>query len=179
MDALAIAVLQAPYGLKGELKVRSLSGETGHIEALVGQAVGLRQSVAGRAAPAAPSRVVESCRTVEPHFLLKFKGVDSPEAARQFTGCEIVVDRSQASPCAAGEYYIGDLIGCAVVAAGRELGRVASVWENGTGDMLEVRLAEPAAGGPATAQVPFREPFVGAVDTAARTIELLTPWVLD
>lgn len=180
MQELVIAILQAPYGLKGELKVRSLSGETEHIVALEGKNISLRQAVAGKSAPAQLSRIVESVRVVEPHLLVKFKGIDTPEDARKLTGCEILVARELASPLDNDEFYVIDLIGCSLILNGTAIGTVQNVWETGAHDMLEVKLADPVAeSGFRVVQVPFRLPFVGDVDVQARTIELLAPWVLE
>ena len=180
MHELVIAVLQAPYGLKGELKVRSLSGENEHILALAGQSITLRQAVSGKSAPAQLARIVESARVVEPHLLIKFKGLDTPEDARKLTGCEILVAREQAAPLGSDEYYIGELIGCSLLRDGTVIGTVLSVWETGAHDMLEVKLTDSSAeAGFRVVQVPFRSPFIGQVDQTARTIELLAAWVLE
>lgn len=106
--------------------------------------------------------------------LVKVEGYDSPEAARALTGFEIWVPRDKAAPCGKGEYYIADLVGCALVDGERELGRVGGVSESGNGFLLEVAMAS----GPSV-YVPFRKEFVGEVDIKARRIELLAPWILE
>jgi 16S rRNA processing protein RimM len=179
-DHLVIGILQAPYGLKGELKVRSLSGETDHFFRLEGRSVALRPVVDGRPGAVIQERAVESVRVVEPHLLVKFAGFDSPEKARALTGCELLVPRSQASGLDDGEYYVADLVGCGLVYKGAVLGTVKSVWESGAHEMLEVRIDDPGAEkGWRVAQVPFREPFIGAVDVQARSVELLVDWILE
>ena len=179
MDQFVIGILQAPYGLGGELKVRSLSGEADHFLRLEGQSVALRPVANG--VPGTPvSRLVESVREVQPHLLIKFAGFDTPEKARALTGSELLVDRSKASPLDEGEFYVAELVGCHLVYQGAVLGTIRTVWENGANDMLEIRLDdENEEKGWRIAQVPFRDPFVGKVDITARTVELLVDWILE
>ncbi len=116
-------------------------------------------------------------RSVAPHgdgVLIKFKGYDSPESAKALSGGEIWVPRDKAAPLAEGEYYFADLVGCELVSGGMTLGRVAGVCETGGGQLLEAELPDGRH-----AYVPFRKEFTGAIDLAARTIEILAPWVLE
>jgi 16S rRNA processing protein RimM len=180
LDSLVIGILQAPYGLKGELKVKSLSGEIDHFLRLEGQKVALRPAVNGQPSGSVIERQVEAVRAVEPHLLMKFVGFDTPEKARALTGCELLVPRDQASSLDDNEYYIADLVGCHLVFQGAVLGVIRSVWDSGAHEMLEVRVAdENEEKGWRTANVPFSAPFVGAVDIKARTVELLVDWILE
>lgn len=179
-DHLVIGILQAPYGLKGELKVRSLSGEVDHFLRLEGRTVALRPVIDGRPGATVQERAVETVRVVEPHLLVKFAGFDSPEKARALTGCEMLVPRSQAAGLEDGEYYIADLVGCGLVFQGAVLGTIKSVWESGAHEMLEVRIDDPnEEKGWRVVQVPFCAPFVGAVDVKAKSVELLVDWILE
>ncbi len=179
MEHFVIGILQAPYGLKGELKVRSLSGEADHFLCLVGQSVAVR--VVTNGVPGALIlRAVEAVREVQPHLLMKFVGFDTPEKARLLTGGELLVPRDQASPLADGEYYVADLVACNLVFRGAVLGVIKSVWDNGASEMLEIRLIdENEEKGWRLVQIPFREQFVGKVDVIARTVELLVDWILE
>lgn len=141
-----------------------------------------------------------------PHFLIKFKGLDAPETARKLTGSEILVGRDRAASLGENEFYIADLIGCALVLSpsaeaavvspvkptgktsdepapeaaptryepGSDLGTVVEVWDNSADDLLTVKLTMGKI-----VQVPFRAPFIGKVDIEARSVELLTAWLLD
>ena len=53
---------------------------------------------------------VEAARTASPDVLVKFAGIDDREAAQALAGWEILVDRAQAAPLAAGEVYADDLV---------------------------------------------------------------------
>ncbi len=163
----SVAVIKAPYGLKGENKLHSLSGEWEHLFALAGQEVELVNK------GSRSRRFVETVREVIPHVLIQFKGVDSPESARSLVGNEIVLDRSKAAPLAAGEYYQADLIGFSLVFEGKVLGTVESFWDSGAHDLIVVTRADQSK-----VNVPFLKQFIGEVSIEKASIELLTAWIL-
>ena len=158
---LATARLGAPYGVRGFQAVRTYSGDTEHLFRLA--EVELRESRTGRLRIAA----VDAVRRLGDKVVMRLRGVDTPEQARELSGWELWVPRSEASTLADGEYYTADLYGCTVYHGGQEAGTVTNVLPAGGGDMLEVT---DAAG--KSFMVPFRELFVPVLDIAARRIEL-------
>jgi 16S rRNA processing protein RimM len=158
-DFLAIGVITGTYGLHGEVKGKSFSGERDHF-------TGLKEAV---------FRKGEKERTIgiellrpHPHGLvLKIAGVNTPEKARSLVGCEIWVPRERASHLCKGEYYMADLCKCRVWFGDELIGSVRSVWEGGAADLLEV---QNTAG--RTFLVPFTDHFVGDVDVAGGRISL-------
>lgn len=165
-DLLAIGRLGSPHGVRGFLRVRSYSGETGHFE-------GLREILLSREGERRTVRVEET-RVAGPEVLLRLAGCDGPEDARAWTGWEILVPRSRAAPLGPGEYYIADLAGCELVLAGRAVGTVDGVLEGGEAPLLEIRMSAGR-----TVLVPFRKEFVGDVDVPGRRIDLLADWILE
>ena len=158
---LATARLGAPHGVHGFQAVRSFSGDTEHLFRL--REVELRERRSGQRRIHAVAEV----RQVGDKVVMRFNGVSAPEQARDLTGWELWVPRSQASVLTPGEYYAADLYRCTVFQGGRSLGTVTNVIEAGAGDVLEVtdHSGEPFL-------VPFRELFVPSVDVDARRIEL-------
>jgi 16S rRNA processing protein RimM len=169
-----------PFGIKGFVKVRSLSGEVEHLLKL--RQVTLRQGGGERVWD------VEESEAAFPSLVMKFRGIDSPEDAKILGGAEILVDREQAAPLQKGEYYIEDLKGLEVYAAGQSeaLGVINDILEGGNGSLAELRLT---AGGtrtepvlrpkPVLRLVPFRDEFFGTIDIKGRRVELLHLWVLE
>jgi 16S rRNA processing protein RimM len=168
-----------PFGLKGFVKVRTFSGETGHLARL--DRVLLR------------IRGVEKLYTLEEAvpagapggLLLKFAGIDSPESAKSLGGAEIIVPRADAAPLKPGEFYVEDLKGLEVAAAAENstgsggetwelVGHVADVLEAGGGELLELRLLSGEL-----RLVPFRSEFFGEVSLEKGRVILLERWILE
>ena len=160
-EKLATARLGAPHGVRGFQAVRTYSGDTEHLFRLA--EVELRESRSGRLRTAA----VDTVRTLGNKVVMRLTGVTTPEQARELSGWELWVPRSEASTLADGEYYAADLCGCTVFQGVRAVGTVTNVLVAGGGDMLEVT---DDAGKPF--MVPFLAMFVPVLDMAARRIEL-------
>jgi 16S rRNA processing protein RimM len=159
---LAIGVTLRAHGVRGHIKVRSLSGETGHFAGLQELRL-LRQ---GREVLKAAVEEV-SADAGGDTLRVKLAGIDTPEQARDLCGCEVWVGRDRAAPLQPGEYYLADLVGCRVLGPQGAVGSVSGVINAGAGDVLEVRADDGR-----TFLVPFREGFVGEVDVEAGTVRL-------
>jgi 16S rRNA processing protein RimM len=156
-----------PYGLEGFVKVRPPSGETGHL-------LGLSEVIVDTKGNE-KTLVVEESRALGAQALLKFRGVDSPEAAKSLAGAALLADRAHAAPLAENEFYIEDLKGLAVLSGGSgQLGLVADAVEGGGGWLLEIELSSGEK-----RLVPFRNEFFGPMDQEKRTIVLLAEWVFQ
>ena len=108
-------------------------------------------------------------------LLMRFEGINSPEAAETLKGAEIIAPREFASPLKNGEYYVEDLKGLKVInPEGKILGQVVSLAEGGNGSLTEVQLPSGEK-----RLVPFIKEFFGEVDFAGGKIELLEPWILE
>jgi len=157
----------APFGLEGFVKIRPYSGETAHFFRL--KNITLIHNGEEKA------RDVAEIRPQGDILLMRFAGIDSPEAAALLKGAQIIADREHAAPLREGEYYIEDLKGLEVVtAAGQVLGRISDVVEGGGGDLAEVLLLSGEK-----RFAPFKKEFFGDVDLEGGKIILLEPWVID
>jgi 16S rRNA processing protein RimM len=166
MDYLVAGKVRTSHGVQGFVKVHSISGETEHFMAL--SHVVLRRD--GREREFAIESVKPSGRD---GLLMKLEGIESPEEGKKWAGAEIVVPREAAAKKGEGEYYCSELIGCALMARGDEVGKVVSIVENGISDLLEV---DTPAG---RKIVPFQAVFIGKVDIEAGEVELLEPGLLE
>ncbi len=71
--------------------------------------------------------------------LLKLRGVDDMDAARDLVGCRLSVQRDALAPLSASEYYHEEVVGFEVVdAAGARIGTVTRIWPRPGGDLLVV-----------------------------------------
>jgi 16S rRNA processing protein RimM len=170
-ESFVVGLIGSPFGLKGFVKVRSLSGETDHLTART--ELTLRQD--GR----------EKVYTVEaweiragpsPVLLMKFAGIGAPEEAKTLMGAEIIAGRTHAAPLKPGEFYVEDLKGLELAAAGdgEVLGRVTDILEGGGGELAEIRLNSGE-----TRLVPFRKEFFGDISLETGKAVLLERWILE
>jgi 16S rRNA processing protein RimM len=123
---------------------------------------------------------VEAATLVHEALVMKFKGIDTPEAAKALTGAELVTDRTHAAPLQPDEFYIEDLRGIAVVGVptepgeeGAVLGRISAVIEGGGGNLVEIQLPSGEL-----KLVPFRNEFFGDIDLETGKAVLVAGWIL-
>ena len=108
-------------------------------------------------------------------LLIRFTGIDNPEAAALLKGAEIITGREFAAPLKTGEFYIEDLKSLAVIYGnGEVLGHITDIIEGGGGFLAEIKLISGAV-----KLVPFRSEFFGEINFNQAKIELLEPWVLE
>ncbi len=153
---LVIGRVRTTHGVRGELKVESLSGETEHFLNLA--------RVTMIRAPGGPDAEretleVESVRVAHRLVIMKLAGYDVPETARRWRGCEIAVDRARAAPLAQDEYYYADLVGLTVCVGRVRCGRVSDLWEGGPTVLLGIIRNDGEQ-----RLVPFQAEFVASVD---------------
>jgi 16S rRNA processing protein RimM len=175
-------IVGAPFGLKGFVKVKPLSGEIDHLLKLKTATLrrdGKEQSLA-----------IEEIAPIPPAVAIRFAGYDTPEAAKALHGAQLIVDRKNAAPLQPGEFYVEDLKGLEVIAAARPggasavfadksdneriIGHIVNIIEGGGGDLAEIRLHNGAV-----KLVPFRAEFFPAIDLAKKQATLQNLWVLE
>ena len=118
---------------------------------------------------------IEETTTQGDTLLIRFAGIDSPEAAANLGGAEIIARRESAAPLKEGEYYVGDLNSLKVVGMdGKIFGEIISIVEGGGGNLAEVKQISGIK-----CFVPFRKEFFGDVNLEEGKIVLLEPWILE
>mgnify|MGYP005836776687 CR=1 FL=1 len=166
MEPLVIGILQRSHGVKGFVRVKSLSGETDHFLHL--------HWVLLRKEGQETRFEVEQSKVSGKDVLLKLKGIDTPEASLPYLSSEILVPKDQVSPLKENEYYMGDLCRCTLIHRGNMVGKVVSVVESGASFLLEVEVPNGRR-----ILIPFVDAWVGEVKIEARTIELRNPEILE
>src|SRR5277367_6799132 len=123
-----MGVFGAPQGVRGEIRVKSLTGEP--------SAIGIYGPLTngGRTR----SFAFESLRPLKDDMLAaRIAGVSTREAAEALKNVEIFARRDQLPPPGENEFYCDDLIELeAVDAAGGRIGHVVSLMNYGAGDVL-------------------------------------------
>jgi 16S rRNA processing protein RimM len=160
---ILMGVFGAPQGVRGEVRIKSLTRDP--------KAIGDYGPLTDR--DRARVFMLESLRPLKHEMLVaRLKGVSTREAAAALTGAEIFARRNQLPSPSADEFYYDDLIGLdAVGKAGEPLGRVVSVMNHGGGDILEIA---PAGGGE-TLLLPFTRQVAPTIDFEAGRIVIEPP----
>lgn len=108
-------------------------------------------------------------------LILRFAGVDSIAEAERLRGRVILVPREQRMRLGRNQYYLWELIGCAVVHRGGEpVGTVTGLEPTGGVDLLRVR-SEGASSDAQDLLIPLAEEICTAIDVAARRIVIEPP----
>ena len=170
-DLIAIGFVRTSYGVKGDIKVSSYSGETAHFLPL--KEVFLKKGNVQKRFD------VERVQELNGDILLKLRNLDSPEAAKMYATWDIMVPREFASPLAEGEFYYCDLFGSVLLHDGSRIGVVKSVIDNGASALLEIECDADEDGKRRTVLVPFLDQFIGDVDIKNKTIELKETWFFE
>ncbi len=200
-ERFVVGIIRGSHGVTGNFKVESTSGEYEHFADM--EEVTLRNGRTG----SEKLYKVEGVELSGQTLLMKLAGIDSPEEVKKINGCEIVVPREYACPLDKSEWYVEDLKQCALVYPkdgwskdGLEaktspadfvtVGTVTDVLEGGTGNLLEIKLAEDcnlladdvkytANGKTRTVLVPFKNEFIGEIDVQGKRIQLMHLWILE
>jgi 16S rRNA processing protein RimM len=160
---ILMGVFGAPQGVRGEVRVKSLTGEP--------SAIGVYGPLTNKGRTR--SFVFESLRSLKDDMLVaRITGVSTRGAAEALKNVEIFARRDQLPPPDEDEFYYEDLVGLeAVDAAGASLGRVVSLMNHGAGDVLEIA---PADGGE-TLLLPFTKSVAPRIDFDAGRIVIEPP----
>lgn len=157
-NPVQMAVIGAPHGIRGELRVKTFTGEP---EALGDYGPLYTQD--GR------SFEVASIRAAGNMAVVRFAEVGDRNAAEALTGTELFVDRSVLpEPEEEDEFYHADLIGLDVRDdSGAVLGKVLAVQNFGGGDILDLMI-----GGRKGVLIPFTQAAVPEVAIAEGFIRI-------
>ena len=166
MKELAIGVVRRSHGVRGMMRVTSLSGEIEHFLRL--DTVTLHKDGRTFVFP------VERWDRAGNDLLVKLRGIDTPEEAGKYVSWEIRVARKDACPLRKDEYYIADLCSCRLFLKGREVGSIRSVWDNAANHLLEIAGLDGK-----TYLIPFISEHVGEVDVGEGIVELKSEWLLE
>lgn len=164
-DRVMVGRFGRPHGVRGEVRLQSFTEDPSAIADY------------GPFASADGSRLfaLESCRPQGDFFVARVIGITDRTQAESLTNIELYVPRARLPAPEEDEYFLSDLVGCAVVTTeGAPYGTVTAVENFGAGDILDIRLVD----GEAT-MLPFRKIFVPEVDIKARRITVIPPVETD
>ena len=133
-------------------------------------AEGMKLSALGKTDNARRELQIENLWPHKGLLVLKFVGVDSMSDAELLIGSELQVPRGERAKLEPGWTFVSDLIGCAVLDHGREIGRIEDV-QFGAGEAPLLIVADKGK----KFDIPFAEAYIEAVDVAQRKVRLNLP----
>ncbi|MBN7761079.1 ribosome maturation factor RimM [Nitratireductor aquibiodomus] len=153
-----LAVIGAPQGLRGEVRVKTFTGDP----LAIGD-YGPLSTGDGR------TLTVLNVRPAKNVVVARFAEVDDRTAAEALNGTALFVERAALpADLEEDEFYHADLIGLSVIdGEGERVGRVQALHDFGGGDIMEVALA---VGG--MAMVPFTQAAVPQVRVSEGLVEI-------
>jgi 16S rRNA processing protein RimM len=136
-DALIpIGKVVGTHGIKGYVKVISYAESTASFAP--GKLLTLRQ----KGKPLV-TLAIESARPHKRGILLALEGITSIDAAKEWVGYELCIDKTTLPQPEIGTYYWHQIIGIeAFTVDNRHLGRVAAILPTGSNDVFVVRDGE-------------------------------------
>lgn len=165
MNKIATGLIKSPHGIHGYVKVKPFSHDLKHFYALNDVYVQHNKQEL--------LFTIEDVKPFNKEVLIKFKNINTPEEAKKYTNWEIWIERSQSSELEEDEYFFADLIGCDVLYQGTKVGYVKSIIQGAQTELLEVETSK------GTSLVPFLQVYIGKVSMSAKTVELLSDWLVE
>ena len=151
VELVAIGVIEKPFGVRGEMRVRSLSDVPGRFEEAPSGAV--------------KETAVRSVRAMNGSYVLGMDVCSSPEDAALFRGWTVKIPQGSAPPLPQGQYYEYELIGLSVQdEAGRSMGTLEEILKTPGHHVFVVR------GDQGEVLIPAAKDVVSAVDLPGKTM---------
>ena len=132
-EFVRVGKIVRPHGVRGELKVLSLSTATKLFRS------GYKVIIADEKEEKAFVVVIDSVRPVPRGFLMKLRGIETPELARKVSGMYIYIRKDELPELSSDEFYYYQLMGAIVVDEKGIVGKVEDIVETGAVDVLVVK----------------------------------------
>jgi 16S rRNA processing protein RimM len=159
-ETLLVGVLGRPHGIRGDIYFRPHNPQSRAFDEVT-ELVIARDGESRR-------YEVTSMRPVAEAYIAHLVGVDDREAAAALTNSEVWVARAALPPLEPGEYFIEDVVGCAVETEdGRPFGVVRGTLWNGAHDVATIDGVDGQEH-----LIPLVPDFVLTVDAPARKIRV-------
>lgn len=132
-ERISIGKILAPHGVKGEVKVMSLTDFPNRFEKMKRVWVDTRASFLD----------IESIRFQNEIILIKFAGINNRDEGETLKGGLLQISREEVVPLPPGRYYHFQIVGLNVFDShGEKIGRVKEILETGANDIYVVKRDE-------------------------------------
>jgi 16S rRNA processing protein RimM len=158
LDTVTVGRIERPFGVRGEVKVRSLSDVPGRLEGLTAVSLVAQD---GRTMHTTVTHV----RRAGTGYIVSLAGLTTPEEAGLWRGGLIQVPRGTVPALPDGQYYACDLVGLAVqTEQGEPVGVLEEIWDLPGNHVFVVRRKGKET------LIPAAKDLVAAVDLEQRII---------
>jgi 16S rRNA processing protein RimM len=136
-ERIAVGIIRKSHGIRGEASVESYSDDPNRFD-------GLREvTLVSPDEKETRTITIESTRTNAGRALVKFVGIDSPEALKPLYNWTLELPETEALTLEEDEYYLHDLVGLTLVdREGVVRGVVTDAYEGGGGILLAIQAGE-------------------------------------
>lgn len=156
LETVTVGQIERPFGVKGEVKVRSLTDVPGRWESLTTVCI-----VGGQGQTL--ETAVTHVRRAGTGLIVGLAALTNPEDAGQWRGALIQASRTDAPPLPEGAYYECDLVGLAVQnEQGEPIGTLERIWDLPGNHVFVVRQ------GAKEILIPAAKDLIAAVDLPRR-----------
>ncbi len=166
-DLLLIGTVGQPFGIKGQVKLHSLTSHPEQLRRIKTLFVGPKLM---------PYQLLQVIEHKPNLLLLRLANVDTRNAAEELQKAEVFIRSSEAAPLEEAEYFFHDLPGMEVrTLAGTVVGKVKEVLETGANDVLVVERPDRPE-----ALIPMIRDVVKELNVATKTLTIdPIPGLLD
>ena len=158
MEYIKVGHIVNTFGIRGELKVESLSDFT-ELRFRPDQELFIKKG------NNYDSVIVRSVREHKGFLLVLFKGLENINLVEKYKDCDIYIHRRYIQALPIGEYYFFELNGCEVYHDNMKIGSVTEV-EDGYQTVLRIATADKEL------LLPYVPAFVKNVDVANKRIDI-------
>lgn len=128
-----IGIITSTHGVRGEVKVFPTTDDVRRFKRL--------KEVIADTGKEQITMEMEGVKFFKQFVILKFKGIDSIDAAEKYRKSRLLVARENAVRLGRDEYFVADLMGLRVLNEdGSELGVLKEVMETGANDVYVIAL---------------------------------------
>lgn len=167
-DFIAIGKITKPIGIRGNLKVISLSDFPERFKKL--REIKLfdeqRNEFVQNKNSDEFNFIVASCGIYASYINLKLEGIDDIEGASVLRDKILMIEESERVKLDEGRYYFFELIGCKMYDGDKYVGEVEEIVNYGSGDLFSIKTGEKEI------LIPFNENFVKNIDTEKKRIDV-------
>lgn len=134
-NLLRVGVISSTHGIRGEVKVFPTTDDPNRF-------MNLKKVILDTGKEQIEMEIT-GVRFFKQMVIVKFKGYDNINDIEKYKGKDLLITRENAVKLEEGEYFIFDLIGCAVVTdEGEDFGTLVEVLQTGANDVYVVKTKE-------------------------------------